>query len=228
DTGQGIKKENLDTIFSSFTRVNEKKNRNIEGTGLGLSITKYLVELMGGTINVDSEFKKGSTFTVILPIKPIGHDDMGSIEEASKGDSARGAEDIFMAPDAKILIVDDSKVNLSVIKGLLKNSKMSIDTASSGMECLEKCQREKYDLILMDHLMPEMDGIETFKNLRASNYMSKDVKVAIVTANAYGDIKDEFMETGFDAYLSKPIQIKELNEMLLELLPMGFIGKLEK
>lgn len=227
DTGQGIKKENLDSIFSSFTRVNEKKNRNIEGTGLGLSITKYLVELMNGSINVESEFMKGSTFTIVLPIKPVGHDDMGPLDNTSLNEEERVADEVFMAPDAKILIVDDSKVNLSVIKGLLKNSRMNIETASSGMECLEKCKHFKYDLILMDHLMPEMDGMETFKNLRASDYASKDVKVAIVTANAYGDIKDEFMETGFDAYLSKPIQVKQLNEMLLELLPEGYMGKID-
>jgi CheY-like chemotaxis protein len=95
------------------------------------------------------------------------------------------------------------------------------------MEFLEKCKHIKYDLILMDHLMPEMDGMETFKNLRASDYASKDVKVAIVTANAYGDIKDEFMDTGFDAYLSKPIQVKQLNEMLLDLLPIGYMGKID-
>ncbi|MBQ4283319.1 MAG: response regulator, partial [Lachnospira sp.] len=179
DTGAGIKKENLDKLFETFTRIEEKKNRNIEGTGLGLNIAKMLVSLMNGTIDVESTYGEGSVFTVTIPQKVLSYENIGDLRKKSvllnKEDSTGTTTDsdtskaprsspsvaAFTAPDVRILVVDDNEMNLAVIKGLLKRNLVKLDTALSGRKALELAKETTYDVILMDHMMPELDGIET-------------------------------------------------------------------
>ncbi|MCI8361008.1 MAG: response regulator, partial [Clostridiales bacterium] len=162
DTGQGMKKENIPYIFNAFRRVDEEKNRHIEGTGLGLSIVHQLVELMGGEISVNSVYTKGSTFLVMLEQDIVDEKELGSFTLASRIKKQEGEQyrQIFEAPEAHILVVDDNDMNLMVVRKLLAETKVQIDTAASGAECLKLTQNLHYDGILMDHLMPEMDGIE--------------------------------------------------------------------
>lgn len=228
DTGIGIKEEDLGKLFESFTRIEEKRNRNIEGTGLGLNLTKHLVEMMGGEISVQSTYGKGSCFTAKIPQKveksvPIGDFAMRYQQYLSSSD---GKELSFTAPDARILVVDDVEMNLKVVKGLLRETKIQIDTAISGMECLERVKEEHYDVIFLDHMMPEMDGIETLHNMKLQKGIpNTEVPVIMLTANAIVGAKEEYLKEGFDGYLTKPIQEKEILEILLKNLPAELVCK---
>ena len=216
DTGIGIAAENIDKIFDAFERVDAEGNRNIEGTGLGLSIVKSLVELMGGRIEVQSTLGEGSTFTVILPQRPVSEETFDCL----------GGEDVVTAesdvqklsisiPDKKILVVDDNEINRIVASGLLAYTKATIETAESGRECLEPVGENKYDFILLDHLMPEMDGIEVLRALKSmpDNQSSNAVHI-VLTANAIQGAKQQYLSEGFDDYLSKPIDILEVEKVL--------------
>ena len=221
DSGQGIKAEDFDKIFSGFSQVNVKKNKNIEGTGLGLSITKRLVELMGGAIKVESEFGKGSVFTVTLPQQIVSDEKMGnymSHRHMSTETVATEAKDIEI-PDANILVVDDTPLNLKVISKFLAKTKANVVCVSSGEEMLEKIREERFNIILLDHMMPNMDGIET---LKASREMSDnkciDTPVIALTANAIVGAREMYLEAGFDDYLSKPVKMETLNELLMRYL----------
>lgn len=226
DTGIGIKKEDLGKLFTSFTRIEEKRNRNIEGTGLGLNLTKNLVDLMGGEVLVESTYGKGSCFTAKIPQKVVDATPMGDFGKryqqylrSSDSDSLT-----FSAPDAKILVVDDVDMNLKVVKGLLKETKIQIDTAVSGMECLERVEKKRYDVIFLDHMMPEMDGIETLQNMKLlTDNPNREVPVIMLTANAIVGAKEEYMQAGFTDYLTKPIQETVLLEMLLKYLPKELV-----
>ncbi len=227
DTGRGIKEEDLAELFDSFKRLELSKNRNIEGTGLGLNIAKQLVDLMQGTIDVDSEYGKGSTFTVSIPQKimdkkPIG--DMNALV-TKKENREQSSEGIFTAPNAKILIVDDNSMNLVVMKSLLKRTEMSVDTAKSGKECLEITKHTKYHIILMDHMMPELDGVETLHILREdmSNPNQNTVVIAL-TANAIAGCREEYLAYGFNDYIAKPIEAQKLDEMLIQHLPEKIVN----
>lgn len=222
DTGIGIKKEDIDRLFESFTRVDEKKNRNIEGTGLGLNLTKNLVEMMGGEISVSSVYGQGSTFQARIQQHIRNHEPMGDFAKRYHEQMEREnlETQLVYAPDARILVVDDVPMNLLVAKGLLKYTAVTVDTAESGIEALDKIQKDKYDLIFMDHLMPVMDGVECFHQMREmENHPNITTPVIILTANAILGARDEYMQTGFADYLSKPIQEKELNAVLLKYLP---------
>lgn len=221
DTGIGISDENLDKLFKSFQRVDLAKNRTIEGTGLGLMITKQLAELMGGTIFVESKENVGSTFTVIVPQEVINSKSMGSFSvEATKPQAKGAVEEDLIIPNAKLLVVDDVMVNLKVVSGLLKRTQAQIDSVLSGKECLEKCKENKYDIIYLDHMMPEMDGMETFKLLREDKEgLNYSTPVIILTANAIQGVREEYLEAGFDDYLSKPIDSNRLKESLRNYLP---------
>lgn len=227
DTGVGIHKDDLSKLFDSFKRLEQNKNRNIEGTGLGLNIAKQLVELMHGTIEVESEYGKGSTFRISLPQKVVERKPMGSLDAALK--EAEKQETVsqkrFTASNAKVLAVDDNAMNLKVLKGLLKRTKVQLDQAISGYECLKMTAEKKYDIILMDHMMPDMDGIETLQRLRKDkDNINKDTIVIALTANAVAGCREMYLEYGFDEYVSKPIEAEKLEEMLSRMLPKELVA----
>ncbi|MCQ2520067.1 MAG: ATP-binding protein [Lachnospiraceae bacterium] len=213
DTGVGIKKDDLEKMFDSFTRVDEKINKNIEGTGLGLAITNGLVEKMNGTVTVESEYGKGSIFTVCIPQRVIKRDPLGNFRVRPQ----KNKEEIrhIDATGVNILIVDDTRLNLTVAKGLLKPTKANVATCMSGAECIELLKNNKYDIIFMDHMMPDMDGIETLHKAKETDGISTDNAVFIaLTANAIAGIRDMYINEGFDDYLSKPINPKEMEELI--------------
>ena len=216
------KKEDLEKLFSSFKRLELDKNRNIEGTGLGLNIAKQLAKLMQGDINVESEYGKGSTFTVYIPQKVMDKQPVGDFEKALQESRKENdlSENFFTAPDASVLIVDDNAVNRSVMKSLLKRTKINVDLAAGGKECLELTKQKKYDVILMDHMMPELDGVETLHMLRTDNSNSNcDTVVIALTANAIAGCREMYLEYGFDDYFSKPIQADKLEMLIFHYLP---------
>jgi len=219
DTGAGIRPEDVESLFSSFKRLELEKNRHIEGTGLGLNIAKSLVEQMEGSISVDSKYGKGSTFTVLIPQKVVDKTPIENVEEAVRklrNENMKPGQR-FVAPRARILVVDDNKMNLTVIGALLKRTKMQIDYADSGQKCLDMTKNQAYDIILMDHMMPEMDGIETLTKLRAeeSNPNQNTVAVAL-TANAIAGCREMYLEQGFDDYCSKPVRAEALDALLVQ------------
>ncbi len=203
DTGQGITEEAQKVLFDPFVRVNEEKNKLIQGTGLGLSIVKKIVEAMEGSIKVDSALGEGSTFTVIIPLEKC---DESTIAEESDAVVVNSGSIDFS--NKRILCVDDTRVNVTVFEGLLKTTGIAVDKAYSGMECLKLAETNKYDIIFMDHRMPNMDGVETFRCLRESDGINKDTPVVVLTANAGKEYEKEYEEIGFDGYLSKPV-VKE-------------------
>ena len=222
DTGIGIKEEDLEKLFASFTRIEEKRNRNIEGTGLGLSLTKNLVDLMQGEITVKSIYEEGSCFTAKIPQKIIDKTPMGDFDKRYRQYIHQSEEQAISlcAPDAKILVVDDVPMNLIVVKGLLKATKIQIDTAKNGANCLELVKKNRYDIIFLDHLMPEMDGIETLQNMKLlEENPNRNTPVIMLTANAIVGAKEEYMEAGFTDYLTKPVQETLLHEMIMKYLP---------
>lgn len=226
DTGQGIKKENIPYIFNAFRRVDEEQNRYIEGTGLGLSIVHQLVALMGGEISVNSVYTKGSNFLVMLDQDIIDDSELGTFTLASRVKAHEGEtyQQSFEAPDAHILVVDDNDMNLMVVKKLLAETKIQIDTASSGAECLRLTQNYHYDCILMDHLMPEMDGIECLHALRVQpTGLCQDVPVIALTANAGSDNQLLYRKEGFSGYLAKPVSGALLEAAVLSILPKELV-----
>ena len=222
DTGIGIRKEDQGKLFDSFQRVDEAKNHNIEGTGLGLALTKYLLEAMGSKLLLESEYGKGSAFYFGLEQKivddtPIG--DYQKMYEKSRQENERYRES-FQAPDALILVVDDTRMNLEVCKGLLKKTKVQIDVAESGAECLQMCEQKEYHLILLDHKMPHMDGVECLQRIRQQEEgLNTNTTVIALTANAIIGAKEYYLKNGFDDYLSKPVQGEKLEQLLCQYLP---------
>lgn len=240
DTGIGIKQEDMEQLFDSFKRLELKKNRYIEGTGLGLNITKQLVEQMNGTIEVKSEYGKGSCFYIKIPQTIVEQEPMGDLEKAYKDSGIekhivnRDNTELVMeesisdntnprpylyAPHAKVLVVDDNKMNLTVVKALLKRSEIQLDFAMSGEEGLEFTRSKKYDLILMDHMMPEPDGVQTLHLLREDKENeNKDTAVIVLTANAIAGAAEQYLQEGFADYLSKPVVGEKLEEVLTKYL----------
>lgn len=226
DTGLGVKKENIPYIFNAFKRVDEEKNRHIEGTGLGLSIVHQLVELMGGEISVNSVYTKGSTFIVMLEQDIIEDKELGTFTLTSRMKNHEGEQyrQSFEAPEAHILVVDDNEMNLMVVRKLLLQTKIQIDTVSSGKECLKLTQIQHYDGILMDHLMPEMDGIECLHILRAQpGGLCQDTPVIALTANAGSDNQLLYRKEGFSGYLAKPVSGVLLEAAVLSILPKELV-----
>lgn len=222
DTGIGIKKENMPYLFSAFKRVDEQKNRYIEGTGLGLSIVKQLVDLMGGDISVNSVYTKGSTFVITIPQKVVNQAKIGNVNIENKYSikEREHYKQSFEAPKARLLIVDDNETNLMVAEKLLRDTKVKIDTVISGYECLKKTLDVHYDVIFMDHLMPEMDGIECLHAIRTqAGGLNLTTPVVVLTANAGGDNKQMYSNEGFDGYLLKPVSGLQLEKELLRHLP---------
>ena len=214
DTGIGISEEDQTHLFESFKRIDEVRNRNIEGTGLGLALVKQLTGLMNGDISVSSEIGKGTTFEFGLPQKVISFDEVGAINKSSDKIAKSNKMDDLEDVEGNILVVDDVLLNLKVMTMLLKKSKLTVDTASSGFEALEKTKEKKYDIIFLDHMMPVMDGIETFKRLRNEESFNQNTPVVMLTANAVGDVKDMYLGEGFDDYISKPVSFVALRNVI--------------
>ena len=220
DTGIGISEENLSQLFDQFQRFDLHRNRNIEGTGLGLAIVKRLCMLMSGTVTAESVRGEGSTFTVEIPqrVRDATHCGFSNINYSTSADYEYTHS--FEAPDAHILAVDDLTVNLLVIVNMLKSTRINVDTAGSGRECLEKASTRKYDLILMDHMMPDMDGIATFKALRGDKSSpNRGTPVIMLTANALAGVREQYMGAGFADYISKPVRGAKLEEVIRRNLP---------
>lgn len=223
DTGSGISEEDMEKLFDSFDRLSHNKNRTVGGTGLGLSITKALVEMMNGTITVQSVVGSGSVFTVKLPQKISGNSiiETFSCDSCIKHDTSARR---FTIPDARILAVDDNRMNLSVLGGLLKRYGIAPDIATGGNECMELCRKNKYDLIIMDHMMPSPDGIETMHAIRGDeDNPNRESPIVVLTANAVAGAKQRYLEEGFDDYLSKPVDITVLERVLLTYFPEDMI-----
>lgn len=221
DTGIGIKEEDIPKLYGSFERIENNINHKVEGTGLGMSITLSLINLMNGKLDVSSEYGKGSTFTITIPQTPVGNETIGVFREDEEVvTEASYAKKEYRAEDARILIVDDNSVNRVVAKSLLKRTGIKFDNAASGEECLIKIMDNHYDLILMDHLMPGMSGIETFNEIKSrSGHMCENVPVIALTADATAGIKKMFLENGFIDYISKPIDPATYEEKIAKYLP---------
>ncbi|MCR4923032.1 MAG: DegV family EDD domain-containing protein [Lachnospiraceae bacterium] len=221
DTGIGIRKEYLPDLFDVFKRVDIEKNRHIEGTGLGLSIVKQLAELMGGFVTVNSVYGDGSTFNVIVKQGVVDKSPIGELNFYNHYRlNRRKYKSIFRAPQARILIVDDNQLNLDVEKRLLKGTELTIDTALSGRDALELTVKNRYDVILMDHLMPETDGIGCLETIRRqTGGLNRSTPVVVVTANAGSENRELFNRAGFDGYLVKPLSKDSLEETLMRHIP---------
>jgi signal transduction histidine kinase/response regulator of citrate/malate metabolism len=221
DSGIGIKHEDMSNLFGDFVRVNEKRNRSIEGTGLGLSITRRLCRAMGGDVAVRSEYGKGSLFTATLLQKSEGSPPLGVMDIHADGRHSSANRISFTAPQAKILIVDDVPTNVQVASGLLAPYAMEIHTCLSGEEAVEMVKAHAYDLVLMDHMMPDVDGIEATARIRAlPGERFRDLPIVMLTANAISGMRELFLSKGLDDFLAKPIEIPKLNELVEKWIPL--------
>ena len=222
DTGRGISEEDQKHLFEAFTRADEKKNRSIEGTGLGLAIVKSIIDSLGGNISVKSKYLEGSTFSVELTVgvhdkKPLKDDFLSGGKAPAK--TAEKKSD-YTAPDASILVVDDNIMNLKVVRYFLKRADIKPDECDRGLLAVEKCKEKKYDLILLDHMMPEPDGIETLRLIRSEDAsLNKDTPAIVLTANAFADSRKIYTEAGFLDYLTKPLDATLLEETVKKHLP---------
>lgn len=221
DTGIGIREEDMEKLFQEFQRIEEERNRNIEGTGLGMSITLQLLELMGSKLQVESEYGKGSVFYFTLRQKIIDREPIGDLQQRIQNQAIEYSyEELFTAPEAKVLLVDDNAMNRRVFVGLLKSTKVQIDEAAGGEECLELVRKNFYDLIFLDHMMPDIDGIQVLHIMRGwENYPCKDTPVIILTANAVTGAREMYLREGFYDFLSKPVNPDKLEKLLVDLLP---------
>ncbi len=228
DTGIGMKQEDMDKLFAPFARIEEMRNRTIEGTGLGMSITQQLLDLMGSKLEVESVYGEGSTFSFAVEQPVIKWEGVGHLtcRIDQSAESRKTYHELFHAPDARILIVDDTPVNLSVVKGLLKRTRMTVDTAESGPEAIKKAAEQKYDMIFIDHMMPGMDGIETLGELKKLPDADRTTYVAL-TANAVSGARERYLAAGFSDYLSKPVDGRKLEKMLMAYLPKEKVHKPE-
>lgn len=225
DTGIGIKKSDLEKIFYTFERLDVHKNKGVEGTGLGLNITRELVRVMGGQLEVESVYGEGSTFHFAIPQRMLSKVPVGKMRPVHQNAGKPPASLYqFYAPEAKILIVDDNAVNISVVRGILKKCGVQADKALSGPECLDKVSKNHYDIILMDHMMPGMDGIETYKKIKQLKNASAEIPCIALTANAVSGSREQYLAAGFTDYLSKPVDIDELYRLLKEYLPKELIS----
>jgi len=224
DTGIGIKEKDMAKLFEEFERLDLERNRNVEGTGLGLAICSRLTHAMDGKITVESCYEKGSTFSVELPQKIVDSEPIGHFEIQNRSEESENKPKGIKAPEARVLAVDDNALNLMVLKGLLKQTDIQVYEAMSGKTALEMIKNEKYNIVFLDHMMPEMDGIETLQRAKEINKEAGYYPVYVVlTANAIRGAEDEYRAAGFDDYLSKPIDPKALNAMLIKYLPRALV-----
>lgn len=221
DTGMGIKEEDKDKLFEQYARLDEEKNRHIEGTGLGMSITLQLLNLMDSKLNVESTYGEGSEFYFDVTEPIMDKTPIGSLKERiAEQNNSYDYKVSFTAPNARILLVDDNYMNRKVARSLLRDTRIRVDEAAGGYECIECVKEMHYDVILLDHMMPDLDGIETLRIMRDNNmYKCKDTPVVALTANMVAGAKEMYEEEGFDSFLGKPIRPERLEEMLRELIP---------
>ncbi len=224
DTGIGIKEEDIGKLFTAFQRIEEKRNRTIEGTGLGMNIVQQLLGLMGSTLMVESVYGEGSDFYFTVRQEVIKWEPIGSFAESYKRIQSEAEKnryhESFKAPNASILVTDDTALNLTVIKGLLKQTELNVDTAESGAETLKRCTQKKYDALFIDHRMPVMDGIETLQALKTlDGNLNKETPCIALTANAVNGAREMYINAGFTDYLTKPIDSQKLEKMLIHYLP---------
>ena len=222
DTGIGIKPEDMDRLFQAFERIEENKNRNIEGTGLGMSIAQRFLNMMGSRIEVQSEYGKGSTFSFKLKQEVKDWTPIGNYEETFKQAISERMRyhERFTAPNARLLVIDDTAVNLSVFKNLLKQTKVQIDTAINGDEGIVLYKKNCYDVIFLDHMMPDKDGIETLREMKAiADNPNSKTPVVCLTANAISGMREKYINAGFDDYIAKPIDPQKLENLLIEYIP---------
>lgn len=228
DTGVGVKKEDLPKLFASFERIDEKNSRGIEGSGLGLSIVGQLLTLMGSKINVESVYGEGSTFSFVLKQRIMDDTVVGDISEYV-GNAEEDCTERLIAPDAKVLVVDDNDMNRKVFRSLLAMTKVNITDLPSGYEAVKLCREEKFDIIFMDHLMPEMDGVEALHHIKSfEENLNYKTPVIILTANALAGARDEYIAEGFNDYLEKPVEAVKLEAMLGKFLPKEKVKKRSK
>ncbi len=220
DTGIGMKQEDMDKLFSPFARIEERRNRKVEGTGLGMSITNKLLELMGTKLDVESVYGEGSTFSFAVRQNVISKEPIGDFYQKNTmgRNELNSYKESFRAPNAHILVIDDTEINLSVIKNLLKKTMINIDTADSAMSGIELLRNNKYDVMLIDYMMPKMDGIEALHYMKDEGLVG-DMKCVILTANAVSGVREMYISEGFDDYLSKPVNPDLLEQRLIEWLP---------
>ena len=225
DTGIGIKAEDLPKLCAAFERIEETRNRSIEGTGLGMSIVSDLLRLMGTELKVHSVYGQGTEFSFELKQRIVNPEQIGDFEERSKRlYQEHPHETLFVAPEAEVLVVDDNDINRKVFANLLKQTKIQITDVDSGSKCLEQVKAKHFDLIFLDHMMPEMDGVETLHVMKEmEDSKCKNVPVIILTANAVTGAKERYLEEGFDDFLSKPIIPEKLEQMIKQWLPEEYI-----
>lgn len=225
DTGIGIKPEDMNKLFEKFARIEEKRNHNIEGTGLGMNITINLLSMMNSKLNVESEYGKGSCFSFDIEQKILSDEPVGSINErTSEHRDETSYTSSFTAPDADVLVVDDNPMNREVIVALLKRTKIHFEQADGGLTCLDMTRKKKYDLILLDHMMPDLDGIKTLHRIREEeDNLNHDTPIVCMTANAVVGAMEEYIWEGFDDYISKPIKPDRIEKILAERLPSDIV-----
>ncbi|SCX99113.1 Signal transduction histidine kinase [Pseudobutyrivibrio sp. AR14] len=231
DTGIGIREEDLHKLFEAFERIEEKKNRNIEGTGLGMAIAQSFLNMMDSKIQVESQYGKGSVFSFDLRQKVVKWEPLGEFDAAFKSflKEREKYKVSFVAPDARILVVDDNEINLKVFVNLLRQTKMQIDTAESGDACIALFKRNFYDVIFLDHMMPNKDGIETIREMKAyTDTPNSKTPIICLTANAVSGMREMYINAGFDDYLTKPIDTKKLEGMLLTYLSADLIKEVDE
>ncbi len=228
DTGIGIKEEDIGKIYDAFQRFDVSKNRDIEGAGLGMNITQQLLMLMGSELQIKSEYERGSEFFFELKQKVVSEVPLGNFMEGLK--TAKGLYEsglLYVAPEAKVLVVDDCKMNLKVFGGLIKRTKIQVYEAQSGMECLRLLQNNTYHIVFLDHMMPDMDGIETF-HLIKEKHMCDETPVVMLTANAIVGDREKYISLGFDDFLTKPIIPDKLDQLILKYLPKQLVTVYEE
>lgn len=231
DTGIGIREEDIPKLFTSFERLDPKQNRHIEGTGLGMAISKRLITAMNGKITVESQYGKGSTFTAMIPQTVVDATPIGNLEQRFQKVQHNSQKYIpcFTARDVSLLVADDNPVNIAVVCGLLKKTEVFITSATSGEECLSLIKQQHYDMILMDHLMPSMDGVQTLEKMKTMpDNLCQTTPVIALTANAVSGAKKMYLSAGFTDYLPKPVDSLKLEAILIKYLPAHMINKAEE
>ena len=227
DTGIGIKEEDLEKLFTSFQRLDQEKNRNIEGTGLGITIVQRLLHMMDSRLEVTSKYGEGSTFSFVIEQRIIKDEPIGDYGKRFHiATEIQDNENIKTAPRARVLVVDDNETNILVAKSLLKRTRVNLDTASSGKQCIQMLKKNSYDVVFLDHMMPEMDGIETLKVIKEEKLGENTVFISL-TANAIHGARQSYLDAGFDDYLSKPFTGHDIEKCLFSYLDDALVERSE-
>lgn len=228
DTGIGIKEEDIPKLFEAYQRIEEDRNRNIEGTGLGMNITVQLLRMMGSKLEVESVYGQGSKFFFNIRQKITRDEPIGDFESSMHAhDEAYHYEGAFCAPDAKVLVVDDNAMNRKVFRSLLKSTQIQVTEAGGGAEALEAAKKQRFDIVFLDHMMPDMDGVETLQHMRKLEGYN-ELPIFVLTANAVTGAREQYLEAGFDGFISKPIVSEKLEQALRETLPSALLKPYEE